>query len=47
MCLDVDPDTLVGTCRAACLGSPFDAYCADAEISCLQKDTYFAWCVPS
>jgi hypothetical protein len=45
-CLDVDPVTLVGTCRALCSGSEANPSCDDPEMTCTMLGSYYAWCLP-
>ena len=47
MCLDYDPKTSTGICRAACTGNPFAASCDDPEMQCVLEGDYFGWCLPA
>jgi hypothetical protein len=45
-CLEVDPDTLVGTCRTRCIGSRADPSCEDPDMTCSVVGSTFAFCLP-
>lgn len=45
-CLDVDPVTLVGTCRSSCSGIEANPSCDDPSMTCTIMGNYFAWCLP-
>jgi hypothetical protein len=47
MCLSDDPTATEGICRAACIGNPFDASCADPQMQCVLEGDYFGWCLPA
>lgn len=47
MCLDVDPETLTGICRSACVGNPYGASCKDPAMQCSVMGEIFAWCMPA
>lgn len=45
-CLEVDPDTLVGTCRSRCIGSRANPSCEDPDMTCTVVGSTFAFCLP-
>ena len=45
-CLEVDPDNLVGICRALCSGNEANPSCSDPEMTCMIDDNHHGWCVP-
>lgn len=45
-CLEVDPETLVGVCRAICSGSEANPSCDDPEMTCVINDDHYGWCLP-
>ena len=45
-CLEVDPETLVGICRAICSGNENNPSCDDPEMTCMIDDDHYGWCVP-
>ncbi len=46
-CLPENPDDPTGLCRAACLGNPYEASCADAAMTCVLEGDFFGWCLPA
>jgi hypothetical protein len=45
-CLEVDPETLTGVCRALCTGSEANPSCEDPELTCVMNEHFYGWCVP-